>query len=106
MSLKGLYFDLVQSQLAGKEDTSEDNTDRNGDDDAFTKDKTNAFKRQMSRQMSRHSNAGITTALSDGEMELQTSRFNLLKRLMKLSIPELPYIIIGKKDFCTYYCIP
>ena len=91
MSLKGLYFDLVQSQLAGKEETSEENrtedtyAKENGHDD---------FKRQISRQMSRLSNAG-KTASPDEEAELQTSRFKLLGRLMKLSVPELPYIIIG-----------
>ena len=90
MSLKGLYFDLVQSQLAGKEETSEENRT----EDTSAKEKSYDFKRQMSRQMSRLSNAGMT-ASPDEEAELQTSRFKLLKRLMKLSVPELPYIIIG-----------
>ena len=95
MSKKGLYFDLVQSQMAGKDEKMGEDADSTDD----LPDKNNsAFQRQLSRQITRQSTTRISSAESDGG-EIKTSRFQLLTRLMKLSVPELPYIIIGIPAF-------
>ena len=55
---------------------------------------TPAVKRQMSRQISRLSTQADLLKGLDGSTA-ETDRLKLLRRLMQLSMPELPQIIIG-----------
>ena len=95
MELQGLYFELVQSQLAGKNDDEEEENDEVGPLD-YGKPTNKKMSRQMSRQMSQLDAKARGLSLTGEEDDLVTDRSKLMKRLMQLSKTETHYILIGK----------
>ena len=91
MELHGLYFELVQSQLAGKNDDEEEENDEVG---PLEYDKPT--NKKMSRQMSQLDAKARGLSLTGDEDDLVTDRSKLMRRLMQLSKTETHYILIGK----------
>ena len=94
MELQGLYFELVQSQLAGKNDDEEEENDEVGPLE-YDKPTNKKMSRQMSRQMSQLDAKARGLSLTGNEDDLVTDRSKLMRRLMQLSKTETHYILIG-----------
>ena len=97
MKKKGLYYDLVESQLAGKDEEGEDDTIEDLPKSTEEAKLSRHISRKMSRQQSsaKLGSSSPSKMIEDEKVELQTSRGKLLRRLMQLSVPEIPYILIG-----------
>ena len=83
MELKGLYFSLVERQFAGRDavadvDPSEALSESNVNLKTETKGKSDFNKK-----------------VTEEDNKLKNSRMALLKRLLAINMPELPWILLG-----------
>ena len=88
---KGLYFELVESQIAGKDEEADIVED-------LPQTSAKSVKRHLSRKMSRQVSSAASAGqpqFEEEEVELKTNRAKLFNRLMQLTKPELIYVIIG-----------
>ena len=93
MKRRGLYYDLVESQLAGKDNEEADAVEELPDANEVAKKFNRPMSRKMSRQMTRM--LSINSIKEDDDAEVQTSRWRLFMRLAQLSRPEIGYNLLG-----------
>ena len=88
MAREGLYFSLVNRQMAGKEkdDFGEEQNDIAKEDKIVN----GKLGRELSKQVSQK-----TKNVDEKNKEVKQSKSTLIWRLMKLNKPEWPYILVG-----------
>ena len=86
MEMKGLYFSLVERQMAGKE----------GLDDLEKVDDDIESPAKYSKQISsKDKSYSVINKEKETTNELKVNRLNLFMRLLALNRPELPFIGVG-----------
>jgi len=86
MEMKGLYFSLVERQMAGKEGLDDL---KKVDDDVESPAK---YSKQIS---SKDKSYSVINKEKETKNELKVNRLNLFMRLLALNRPELPFIGVG-----------
>ena len=90
MVKEGLYYSLVNRQMAGKEQTNEANQEEESlEDGLISPEKDKVFSKQMSKQVSIKEHKKTEKSVS------KQSRGTLIRRLMAKNKPEWLYIIVG-----------
>jgi len=86
MQLKGLYFSLVERQMAGKEKM----------DDHEVADEDQDTTLEYSKQISTKEKVGpIKTKQKEEKETLSVNRTALFMRLLSYNMPEMPFIVVG-----------
>ena len=108
MEMKGLYHSLVESQLAPKEDTEEQDELEEMED---IKRPESRSSRKLSRDLSKQFSRQMSMVPQDEKEPLEnvkitTGRWTLFKKLLKLNSPETCYLIGGIIAAIVFGCLP
>ena len=83
MELKGLYFSLVERQFAGRDAVADVDPS-----EALSESNVNLKTEAKGR-------ADVDRKVTEEDDKLKNSRMTLLRRLLAINMPELPWILIG-----------